>query len=156
MKGENVPLIDAFLQVIRWPLGTCSSPYRSKASSAPIPNNSHHSSSSSVHLIHPTPTTHLRVSKKSRERRRGESKTTNSKDRRTTISTHLMIPLNISSIITNSIRYPKIDQFQRSFHQYEIRRFQIGMDDFLFVDDLDCFEHLWSGVLDEVWCAYMG
>ena len=52
------------------------------------------------------------------------------------VITHLMIPLNISSIIGNSICDPKINQLQLPTDQHEICWFQIRMYDLLFVYDM--------------------
>lgn len=56
-----------------------------------------------------------------------------------------MISLDVRRVIRNSFCYPKVDQFQLSFHKYEVCRFQVRVHDFLVVDDLYGLKHLNTG-----------
>ena len=53
-----------------------------------------------------------------------------------------MIPLNICCIVGNGIRNTKVDQFQLTFHQNEVRWFKVRMYYFLVMNDLDSLQDL--------------
>jgi hypothetical protein len=48
----------------------------------------------------------------------------------------------VSSAVRSSVNDPEIKELQFSFDDYEIGRFQIGMNDLMFMNDMNCFEYL--------------
>ena len=49
---------------------------------------------------------------------------------------YLVISLDIGSIIRNRICNAKVNQFEFAFHEDEIGGFEVGVDNFLLVDDM--------------------
>ena len=55
---------------------------------------------------------------------------------------HLMVSLNVGSVVGNGICDPKVDQFELSTDKNEVRGLEVRMHDFLFMNDLHGLEHL--------------
>lgn len=50
--------------------------------------------------------------------------------------------VDIGGIVCDGIGDSKVDEFELTTNDDEIRRLQVGMDDFLFMDDMNSLEHL--------------
>lgn len=59
-----------------------------------------------------------------------------------------MISLNVGGITRNSIRNTEVNQLQLAFDEDEIGRLQIGMNDLLFMYNMNCLKHLLPVVCD--------
>lgn len=53
-----------------------------------------------------------------------------------------MIPLDIRRVVRDGVRDPEVDELELTFDEDEVGGFEVGVNDLLVVDDLDCLEHL--------------
>lgn len=60
-----------------------------------------------------------------------------------------MISLDVSSVVGDCICNTKVNKLQLAPHKNEVCGFQIGMNNFLLVDDMNGLQHLLGHVSDK-------